>query len=94
MGSFIIEPYDREAKVAKIEVRKSLENRRYTHYVRVHGKEQKGGCKAFSHMDISTTPKDGYYTPQQWLEIANNPRVNIFNKGFVQLSPQQMGITL
>jgi hypothetical protein len=42
MSNFIIEPYDRDAKVAKIAVRKSLENRRYTHYVRIHGKEQKG----------------------------------------------------
>lgn len=76
MKSFVIQPNSHAAHTAASQVRKSLEVRKYTHYVLVHGK-QKGSATIYSHMDITTSStkaeQEGYLTPQQWLEIFNNP---------------------
>ena len=75
MTTFVISPTDHAANSATAAVRKSLETRRYEHYILVHGKRQ-GKATVLSHIDITKdrnkAEEFGYLTPAQWLDIFNN----------------------
>lgn len=75
--SIVILPHSTEATVALGKVRQFLESHRaYLIFIKVNGKISDKGVVTLNYIDSTTDINkaitgNGYYTPQDWLNIAN-----------------------